>query len=37
MVFDVYSSPGIKELEKATGRDLALPIIAMAEEIARRP
>jgi ribosomal protein S6--L-glutamate ligase len=35
MVFDVYSSPGIKELEKATGRDLALPIIARAEELAR--
>ena len=34
MVFDVYSSPGIKDLEKATGRDLALPIIARAEELA---
>jgi ribosomal protein S6--L-glutamate ligase len=37
MVFDVYSSPGIKDLEKATGKDLALPIIARAEEIARKP
>jgi len=34
MVFDVYSSPGIKDLEKATGQDLALPIIARAEELA---
>ena len=35
MVFDVHSSPGIKDLERATGRDLALPIIARAEELAR--
>ena len=34
MVFDVHSSPGIKDLERATGRDLALPIIARAEELA---
>lgn len=34
MVFDVHSSPGVKELERATGKDLALPIIARAEELA---
>ena len=41
MVFDVFSSPGLKELEHATGKDLAMPIIARAEELAglttRRP
>jgi len=39
LVFDVHSSPGLRELETATGRDLALPIIARAEELvaARRP
>jgi ribosomal protein S6--L-glutamate ligase len=42
MVFDVFSSPGLKELERATGKDLALPIVARAEELmralpARRP
>jgi ribosomal protein S6--L-glutamate ligase len=35
MVFDVNSSPGLKELERATGKDLALPIIGRAEELAR--
>ena len=35
MVFDVNSSPGLKGLERATGRDLALPIIGRAEELAR--
>ena len=35
MVFDVNSSPGLQGLEAATGRDLALPIIGRAEEIAR--
>lgn len=34
-VFDVNSSPGLKELEKATGKDLALPIVARAEELAK--
>jgi len=34
MVFDVNSSPGLKELEKATGKDLALPIVGRAEELA---
>ena len=32
MVFDVNSSPGLKGLEAATGRDLALPIVGRAEE-----
>ena len=36
MVFDVNSSPGLKNLEAATGRDLAIPIIGRAEELARR-
>ena len=35
MVFDVNSSPGLKGLERATGKDLALPIIGRAEELAR--
>jgi ribosomal protein S6--L-glutamate ligase len=35
MVFDVNSSPGLKGLESATGRDLALPIIARAEELVK--
>jgi ribosomal protein S6--L-glutamate ligase len=36
MVFDVNSSPGLKGLEKATGRDLALPIVARAEALTKR-
>ena len=36
MVFDVNSSPGLKGLEAATGKDLALPIIGRAEELARQ-
>src|SRR5437764_638097 len=36
MVFDVNSSPGLKGLEKATGKDLALPIVARAEELVKR-
>lgn len=36
MVFDVNSSPGLRGLEAATGKDLALPIIGRAEELARR-
>ncbi len=36
MVFDVNSSPGLKGLERVTGKDLALPIIGRAEELARR-
>jgi ribosomal protein S6--L-glutamate ligase len=36
MVFDVNSSPGLKGLESATGKDLALPIVRRAEELARR-
>ena len=35
MVFDVNSSPGLKGLEAATGKDLALPIVGRAEELAR--
>jgi ribosomal protein S6--L-glutamate ligase len=34
MVFDVHSSPGLQGLERATGRDLALPIVGRAEELA---
>ena len=36
MVFDVNSSPGLQGLESATGKDLAMPIIGRAEELARR-
>ncbi|HUJ29140.1 MAG TPA: RimK family alpha-L-glutamate ligase [Myxococcales bacterium] len=36
MVFDVNSSPGLQGMEAATGKDLALPIIGRAEELARR-
>jgi ribosomal protein S6--L-glutamate ligase len=36
MVFDVNSSPGLKSLETVTGKDLALPIIGRAEDVARR-
>ncbi len=36
MVFDVNSSPGLKGLENATGKDLALPIIGRAEELMKR-
>jgi hypothetical protein len=34
-VFEVHSSPGLAEMEKAVGEDLATPIIARAEQIAR--
>jgi ribosomal protein S6--L-glutamate ligase len=34
MVFDVHASPGLRGLEGATGRDLALPIVGRAEELA---
>jgi ribosomal protein S6--L-glutamate ligase len=33
-VFDVHSSPGLQGLESATGKDLALLVIARAEELA---
>ncbi len=36
MVFDVNSSPGLKGLEAATGKDLALLIVGRAEELVRR-
>jgi ribosomal protein S6--L-glutamate ligase len=36
MVFDVNSSPGLQGLEAATGKDLALPIIGRAEQLAGR-
>jgi ribosomal protein S6--L-glutamate ligase len=36
MVFDVHSSPGLQGLEKATGKDLALPIVGRAEELVIR-
>ena len=36
MVFDVNSSPGLQGLESATGKDLAMPIISLAEELSRR-
>ncbi|GAC1554733.1 MAG: 30S ribosomal protein S6--L-glutamate ligase [Myxococcales bacterium] len=35
MVFDVNPSPGLKGLERATGQDLALPIIGRAQELVR--
>jgi len=35
LVFDVNSSPGLKGLERATGKDLALPIIGRAQELVR--
>jgi len=34
-VFEVHSSPGLAGMEKAVGEDLATPIIARAEQIAR--
>ena len=34
-VFEVHSSPGLAEMEKALGEDLATPIVARAEQIAR--
>jgi ribosomal protein S6--L-glutamate ligase len=34
-VFEVHSSPGLAEMEKALGEDLATPIIARAEQIVR--
>lgn len=36
MVFDVHASPGLSGLERATGRDLALPIVGRAEALAKR-
>ena len=34
-VFEVHSSPGLAEMEKAVGVDLATPIVVRAEQIAR--
>ncbi|HUM09546.1 MAG TPA: RimK family alpha-L-glutamate ligase [Myxococcaceae bacterium] len=34
-VFEVHSSPGLAEMEKAVGQDLATPIVVRAEQIAR--
>ena len=34
-VFDVHSSPGLRDLEAATGADLATPIVQRALELAR--
>jgi ribosomal protein S6--L-glutamate ligase len=34
-VFEVHSSPGLAEMEKAVGEDLATPIVVRAEQIAR--
>jgi ribosomal protein S6--L-glutamate ligase len=34
-VFEVHSSPGLAEMEKAVGQDLATPVIVRAEQIAR--
>jgi ribosomal protein S6--L-glutamate ligase len=34
-VFEVHSSPGLAEMEKAVGEDLATPIIVRAEQVAR--
>jgi glutathione synthase/RimK-type ligase-like ATP-grasp enzyme len=30
-VFEVHASPGLKDLEAVTGKDLATPIIELAE------
>jgi len=34
-VFEVHSSPGLAEMEKALGEDLATPVVIRAEQIAR--
>jgi len=34
-VFEVHSSPGLAEMEKAVGQDLATPIVARAEQLAQ--
>ncbi|HZJ55338.1 MAG TPA: RimK family alpha-L-glutamate ligase [Myxococcaceae bacterium] len=34
-VFEVHSSPGLVEMEKALGEDLATPIVVRAEQLAR--
>jgi ribosomal protein S6--L-glutamate ligase len=34
-VFEVYSNPGLRDLEAATGEDLAVPIVQRALELAR--
>jgi ribosomal protein S6--L-glutamate ligase len=34
-VFEVHSSPGLAEMEKAVGEDLATPVVIRAEQIAR--
>jgi ribosomal protein S6--L-glutamate ligase len=34
-VFEVHSSPGLAEMEKAVGEDLATPVIVRAEQVAR--
>ncbi|MGZ6162747.1 MAG: ATP-grasp domain-containing protein, partial [Myxococcaceae bacterium] len=34
-VFEVHSSPGLAEMEKAVGEDLATPVILRAEQLAR--
>jgi ribosomal protein S6--L-glutamate ligase len=34
-VFEVHSSPGLAEMEKAVGEDLATPVVVRAEQIAR--
>jgi glutathione synthase/RimK-type ligase-like ATP-grasp enzyme len=33
-VFDVHASPGLGELEAATGEDLAMPVVALAARLA---
>jgi ribosomal protein S6--L-glutamate ligase len=35
-VFEVYSNPGLRDLEEATGEDLAVPIVQRAIELARQ-
>jgi len=34
-VFEVHSSPGLAEMEKAVGEDLATPVVVRAEQLAR--
>ena len=34
-VFEIHSSPGLAEMEKAVGEDLATPVVIRAEQLAR--
>jgi len=35
VLFEVHSSPGLAEMEKAVGEDLATPVVVRAEQLAR--